>query len=107
MGVGPGAAPGTPMVVSVVTRGGSDDANAFPVDGDQVWLRVSRVAGAWAFHAGADGRSWRFVRYFSLGARGEVSVGFEAQSPAGRGCEATFDQITYQPGCPADLRDGS
>ena len=34
---------GEPMVVSVVTRGVSDDANAFVVDGRTVWLRVSRV----------------------------------------------------------------
>src|SRR5690349_6884617 len=37
---------GAPMVVSVVTRGVSDDANAFPVDGPTVWLRVSRLGPA-------------------------------------------------------------
>ena len=30
-----------PMIVSVVTRGVSDDANAFAVDGQTAWLRVS------------------------------------------------------------------
>jgi hypothetical protein len=77
------------------------------VDGNQLWLRASRLGGAWAFHASTDGAYWQFVRYFTLGASGEVSVGFEAQSPTGPGCEVTFDQITYRPERLADLRDGS
>src|SRR5437762_3529661 len=32
-----------PMVVSVVTRGASDDANGFIVDADEVWLRIARL----------------------------------------------------------------
>jgi uncharacterized protein len=98
---------GKPMAVTVVTRGSSDDANGFTVDGNQLWLRASRLGGAWAFHASTDGAYWQFVRYFTLGAMGEVSVGFEAQSPTGPGCEVTFDQITYKPERLADLRDGS
>lgn len=99
---------GVPMVVSVVTRGESDDANGFTVDGDQVWLRVSRLGPAWAFHASLDGAYWHLVRYFRLGATQEpVQVGFEAQSPTGPGCEVTFDQITFTSGAPAGLRDGS
>ena len=47
---------GEAMVVSVVTRGVSDDANAFVVDGGQVWLRISRHGTAYAFHASEDGQ---------------------------------------------------
>jgi regulation of enolase protein 1 (concanavalin A-like superfamily) len=103
---------GRPMAVTVVTRGSSDDANAFAVDGNQLWLRVSRVGGAWLFHASTDGAFWHFVRYFTLGAQGtvdtraEARVGFEAQSPTGPGCEVTFDQITYRPERLPDLRSG-
>jgi uncharacterized protein len=115
---GSGMAPGRPMAVTVVTRGSSDDANGFTVDGDRLWLRVSRLGAAWAFHASTDGAYWQFVRYFTLGpgggagggtapgARPEVRVGFEAQSPTGPGCEVTFDQITYTPERLADLRSG-
>src|SRR5262245_25251030 len=56
---------GRPMAVSVVTRGSSDDANGFTVDGDQLWLRASRLGGAWVFHASTDGGYWHFVRYFT------------------------------------------
>ena len=34
-------------------------------------------------------------------------VGFMAQSPTGEGCAAAFDHITFRPGAPGDLRDGS
>lgn len=100
-----------PMAVSVVTRGTSDDSNAFTVEGDTLWLRVTRVGRAWAFHTSADGAWWDLLRYFTLGEpdeeRAEVRVGFLAQSPCGEGLAVTFSQIAYAEGAPKDLRDGS
>jgi uncharacterized protein len=96
-----------PMVVSVVTRGTSDDCNSFVVDGGQVWLRVARVGTAYAFHASTDGRHWRLIRHFTLYASETPSYGFSAQSPTGGGCTATFDAIAYEPRRLLDLRDGS
>ncbi|MCW2502358.1 MAG: regulation of enolase 1 [Actinomycetia bacterium] len=99
---------GTPMAVSVVTRGVSDDANGFPHDGPSLWLRVSRRGPAYALHASADGSYWHLVRHFALGGGtpDEVEVGFAAQSPVGEGCTATFSSIRFSPGTLADLRDG-
>jgi hypothetical protein len=98
-----------PTAVTVVTRGTSDDCNSFEVDGATLWLRITRTGAAWAFHASADGAWWRLLRYFSLtgDAADLVRVGFLAQSPAGEGCAATFDQISFRPGAPKNLRDGS
>jgi hypothetical protein len=96
-----------PMIVSVVTRGGSDDANGFVVDGDAVWLRIARLGPAFAFHASTDGRTWRLVRHFTLADDVEPAVGFEAQSPTGEGCEVTFDDIRFAAGRLRELRDGS
>ncbi len=98
-----------PTTVTVVTRGTSDDCNSYEVAEDAVWLRITRSGAAWAFHASADGAWWGLLRYFALsGDRGElVRVGFLAQSPTGRGCAATFDQIAFRPGAPENLRDGS
>jgi regulation of enolase protein 1 (concanavalin A-like superfamily) len=95
---------GVPMVVSVVCRDVADDANSWPVTGDHVWLRVSRVGGAYAFHASADGSRWEFVRHFALPSS---SVGFVVQAPVGAGCSAVFDYVSFVTGAPADLRDGS
>ncbi|HEV8560886.1 MAG TPA: DUF1349 domain-containing protein [Actinophytocola sp.] len=96
-----------PMAVSVVTRGMSDDANAFTVDGRTLWLRISRLGSALAFHASTDGTRWELVRYFALDATAELSLGFLAQSPLGEGCTATFAEIGYLPKSLSDLRDGS
>jgi regulation of enolase protein 1 (concanavalin A-like superfamily) len=98
-----------PTAVTVVTRGTSDDCNSFEVDGNSLWLRITRSGAAWAFHASADGTWWRLLRYFALGgdAAELVRVGFLAQSPTGQGCAATFDHITFRPGAPENLRDGS
>ena len=96
-----------PTVVTVVTRGTSDDGNSFETAGAPIWLRVTRSGRAWAFHASEDGSWWRLVRYFTLGEASGARIGFLAQSPTGPGCTAVFDSIAYNPGAPADLRDGT
>jgi regulation of enolase protein 1 (concanavalin A-like superfamily) len=99
---------GDPMIVSVVCRGVSDDANAFTVPGRSAWLRVSRIDRVYAYHASLDGRTWQMIRVFMLD--NETSrdrIGFEGQSPTGDGCSVTFDEIRFLPERLADLRDGS
>jgi len=95
-----------PMIVSVVTRDRSDDANAF-VTVDRAWLRIARLGSAYAFHASTDGMVWQFVRYFALPDGAAARIGFAAQSPTGDGCTVWFDEITYRAERLADLRDGS
>jgi regulation of enolase protein 1 (concanavalin A-like superfamily) len=95
-----------PMVVSVVTRGFSDDANGFVVAGDRVWLRVARMGGALAFHASLDGRWWDLIRHFAIDAGDAPLVGFVAQAPTGAGCEVRFDDIRFAPTRLAELRTG-
>lgn len=95
-----------PMIVSVVTRGASDDCNSAQVDGDSVFLRITRREGIFAFHYSLDGRLWQLVRYFTLGDAPRLSVGFSAQSPTGSGCAAVFSQIHYTSTAISDLRSG-
>jgi uncharacterized protein len=99
---------GEPMVVSVVCRDVADDANAFVVAQPSVWLRVSRVDRAYAYHASLDGRTWQLVRFFNVYS-GPFSdrIGFEVQSPTGDGCGVRFDDIRFAPVHLAELRDGS
>jgi regulation of enolase protein 1 (concanavalin A-like superfamily) len=97
-----------PMVVSVVTRGVSDDANAYVVPERSVWFRVSRVDRAYAYHASTDATTWQLIRVFCLGdTLTNHRVGFAAQSPIGDGCTVTFDEIRFTEHRLADLRDGS
>jgi len=95
---------GERMVVSVVTDGRSDDANAFVVPGGAVWLRVSRLGEACALHARLDGGPWRFVRHFAFAAPGGLRAGFLVQSPTGDGATARFDEIGFVPERLAELR---
>ncbi len=97
---------GEAMVVSVVTRGVSDDANAFVVDGGQVWLRISRTGTGYAFHASEDGQLWQFIRQFALPTTAPLRIGFAPQSPTGEGCTVSFDEIRFAPEGVADLRSG-
>jgi regulation of enolase protein 1 (concanavalin A-like superfamily) len=94
------------MVVSVVTRHVSDDCNSFAVDATHVWLRVSRIGSAFAFHASADGVTWKLIRHFSLPVTDLLRIGFGAQSPLGAGCTATFTALTYDAQTLSDLRSG-
>ena len=96
-----------PMVVSVVTRGVSDDANSFHVDGNQVWLRIARMGPACAFHASTDGQYWQLIRHFALDAASDLAIGFLAQSPTGAGCTASFDALRFIPERLRELRDGT
>ncbi|MGH2409456.1 MAG: DUF1349 domain-containing protein [Chloroflexota bacterium] len=97
---------GRPMIVSVVTRGTSDDANAFEVPTNHVWLRVSRIGAAFAFHASTDGQSWELIRHFRLEAGEAANLGFLAQSPTGAGCTVVFDEVRFAPEGVQDIRGG-
>jgi len=95
---------GQPMIVSVVTRGVSDDCNSIPVDGADVRLRIARLGPAYAFHAAVGSDFWHLIRYFALD--GEPEVGFLAQSPTGPGLTVRFSEITYTPKRLPDIRGG-
>ncbi len=95
-----------PMIVSVVTRGISDDCNSVPLDRSDVYLRIVRKPPIWAFHYSTNGHYWHLVRYFTLGDLPHVQIGFAAQSPAGEQCKVTFSEIVYRTDVPANLRNG-
>ncbi len=95
---------GRPTIVSVVTRGGvSDDCNSFTVDSG-ARLRITRIGGAYAFHADTGDGFWHLVRYFAL--PGPARVGFLAQSPLGEGQTVRFTEIAHTTAPPEDLRGG-
>ncbi|MEV0096294.1 DUF1349 domain-containing protein [Streptomyces sp. NPDC050738] len=102
--------PERPTICTVVTRGHSDDVNSSVVEGNTVWLRISRTGKAFAFHASEDGENWTFVRVFALGdaeSAAKAQIGFMAQAPVGEGCAVTWDNIEYRAYAPKDLRDGT
>ena len=99
---------GEAMVVSVVTRGSSDDANGPVIDAAFVHLRVSRMGPVFAFHHSPEGRSWTLTRLFTLRDPSRPTrLGFLAQSPTGPSCSVSFDQLSYAETTLRDPRDGS
>jgi hypothetical protein len=89
--------------VSVVTRDASDDANAFPVDGNSVYLQVARVGAGLVFYASADGHAWKIIRAFTLADPSrKLQAGFSSQSPVGEGHRTVFSNIRYRPQRPVD-----
>jgi uncharacterized protein len=97
---------GQPMIVSVVTRGVSDDCNSVVISAPSVFLRVSQLVHSTAFHYSLDGKSWIFVRHFSLGSIDGLRVGFSSQSPTGPGCRSVFSDVRCTAGALTDLRSG-
>jgi len=97
---------GEPMIVSVVNREVSDDSNSERISGDQVYLRISGLANAYAFHYSVDGVKWNFVRYFHLGEPEGFLIGLSSQSPTGESCKAAFSEIKYKAVLLKDLRNG-
>jgi regulation of enolase protein 1 (concanavalin A-like superfamily) len=97
---------GEPMIVSVVTNGVSDDCNSVPLARNDIYLRVTRLGQAFAFHYSEDGKYWRLVRLFALQQVSNLAVGFSSQSPTGEGCRAAFQEIIYRAEGVKDVRSG-
>ena len=97
-----------PTVVSVVTRGVSDDANGQIVQGSSVYLRVSKAGPVVAFHYSLDASYWTLHRIFCLREPlAAVSIGLLAQAPTGATCTAQFSDASFAERTLADPRDGT
>jgi uncharacterized protein len=94
-----------PMVVSVVTKGTSDDCNSVFIDGQTVYLRISRINTGFAFHFSNDAKLWHLIRAFAL-EPGAAKVGFLVQAPLGESCRAEFSEIAFELKTLADIRSG-
>lgn len=95
------------MIVSVVTKEVSDDSNAYLIEGNSAYLRISCLGKGFAFHASADGKRWNLIRHFALGSFEDFQMGFLVQAPTGAGCTALFEDVRYLPELLPDIRSGA
>lgn len=97
-----------PTIVSVVTRGTSDDSDGPAFEGQHVHLRAYCDGESIALHFSEDGTRWRFLRWFSVPglARRPIKVGLGAQSPTGKGVRAVFADVRLSFDAIPDLRNG-
>ena len=85
-----------PTIVSVVTRGLSDDNNSIAIHGNTVYLKIAKVGQGIFFYASTDGKKWTTIRAFSLLPAQQILAGFSSQSPQGEKCKTVFSQIEYR-----------
>ena len=97
---------GTHAVVSVVTKRESDDANGCNIDGDAVWLQITRTGQAFAFHYSLDGENYYMMRFFSLPADPIIKVGLLAQAPQGTGGPRYYEHLTIEHKTVKNIRMG-
>ena len=71
-------------IVTVVTRGVSDDANGVIMEEvNQAWLRLIRKENNYAMHWSRDGKNYKMARLAALPPASVVKIGIEAQCPVG------------------------
>ncbi len=82
-----------PSIVSVVTRGLSDDANGVVLNEERsVWLKLIRKGDLYALHWSRDGERYFMARLSRMPPFEWVKVGLEAQCPV---AEAAIHEFTY------------
>ena len=102
-----------PTVVSVVTRKVSDDANGTTIEGNSVYLRVSKYGkgsgSIIAFHYSINnGEYWTLHRAFCMrNPENPMSIGFLSQAPTGEACTARFSNVSFTKTSLENLRDGN
>ena len=70
-----------PAIVSVVTRGLSDDSTHLPISGDTVYMKIAKSGQAIFVYYSKDGRKRRLSARWNLGpADQQLEFGFSAQN---------------------------
>ena len=87
----------TGSIVSVVTRGLSDDDTGTAIEGNSVYLKVSKTGQAIFLYFSMDGKRWNLTRAFNFGPEQQLQLGFSAKSPLGNGSTVSFSEIHYKP----------
>ncbi len=97
----------THAAVSVVSRNGEcDDANGCNIDGNTIWLQITRVGQSFAFHYSVDGEHFYMMRFFNLPAEGSVKVGLLAQAPQGDGGIRIYEDLSIENKTVKNIRFG-
>ncbi len=87
---------GAKRVVSVVTKGISDDCNSVEMKSNIVFYKVAKADNVITLYCSTDGVKWYLIRHLQFDAHKGFKVGFLAQSPTGEYNEVKFSNISYQ-----------
>jgi uncharacterized protein len=86
---------GAKRVVSVVTKGISDDCNSVEMNSTKVYYKIAKADNVITLYCSANGTGWFLVRHLQFDTNKGFKVGFLAQSPTGDRCQVTFSNINY------------
>ena len=96
-----------PSIVTVVTKGVSDDANGVILDGkDQIWLKLIRKGNIFSMLWSIDGKAYKMARLTAMPAADSVKIGIEAQCPVGESATHEVMYFGVEKKTVADLRKG-
>ncbi|MBT8321593.1 MAG: DUF1349 domain-containing protein [Eudoraea sp.] len=96
-----------PSIVSVVTRGVSDDANGVVLASySQVWLKFIRKGNLYAMHWSTDGINYKMSRLSAMPDHKKVRIGMEAQCPSEGPAIHSFLSFSLERNSIEDLRKG-
>ncbi len=86
---------GSRRVVSVVTKGVSDDCNSVAIGTNTVFYKMAKADNVITLYYSEDGLRWFLVRHVQFDCPSRFTIGFLAQSPVGRSCRVSFGDIHY------------
>ncbi|WP_069998507.1 DUF1349 domain-containing protein [Cellulosilyticum sp. I15G10I2] len=93
-----------PTIVSVVTKGTSDDCVSSKVGPCKPYLKIQKSGNCFGFHYSLEGITWEMVRYFHIDASDTVKVGAAFQSPIGQGAQVSFELLNLEKRTVKDVR---
>lgn len=85
-----------PTIVSVVTKGISDDCVSEKLGKNKPYLRVLRSGSCFGFHYSLDAINWTLVRFFGMDAPIKVKIGVVGQCPVGKGTRVRFENFDFE-----------
>ena len=86
---------GARRIVTVVTKGISDDCNSVEINNNKVYFKIAKADNVITIYYSITGAKWFLVRHFTFDIGDNLKVGFLSQSPTGKDCKVTFSEIKY------------
>lgn len=87
---------GARRIVTVVTKGISDDCNSVKLTKNKVYFKIAKAANVITIYYSETGSKWYLVRHFTFDSTQNLQVGLLAQSPTGKDCQVKFSNLKYQ-----------
>ena len=96
-----------PGIVTVTTKGISDDANGVRLSASsEIWLKLVRKGNNYSMLWSEDGTDYKMARLSAMPPSASVKIGLEAQCPAGESAVHKFQHFSIESRTVKDLRKG-